>query len=72
MSDVKDKSKAFWVKCQKCAHCWAAGYYPAEAGLFAQITRKAPCPKCGDTKPIVAKQNNGVLMEPHPDGGSDA
>ena len=60
-----DASKAFWVKCSKCSHCWAAAYYPLEAGLFAKIAMgHTRCPKCGDPKSFVAKQADGVLLEP--------
>ncbi len=56
--------KPFWVKCRKCSHCWAAAYLPLTAETFAKIAKRAACPMCGDSKPVVAKQDNGKLNEP--------
>ena len=65
MSDVADQSLAFWAKCgdEACAHCWPAAYYPANLSDFAKIMKRAVCPKCGNERPLVAKQAAGVLNE---------
>lgn len=61
--------KGFWAKCSdpECGHCWIAAYFPMEVAKFARIAMQSKlCPKCGAKKPVVAKQENGVLMEPRP------
>lgn len=59
-------SLGFWLKCRKCAHCWIAAYIPMGATKFDRATKGARCPKCADGKPVVAKQDCGVLKEPTP------
>ena len=71
LSDASDPpaDKGFWVKCSddKCRHCWIAAYFPMEVAKFAKIAVQSKyCPKCGAAKPVVAKQDNGVLMEQQP------
>jgi len=56
--------KPFWAKCRKCAHCWPVAYLPMDIGTLAKVTKNSRCPRCGDGKPVVAKQNNGTLNEP--------
>lgn len=63
MSEAEAR-KPFWVKCRKCAHCWAPIYFPFTAEKFAKIAKRAACPMCGEGKPLVAKQDNGKLNEP--------
>lgn len=64
MAELAPSSLAFWAKCRSCFHCWPAAYYPHELGRFARIIGRAICPKCGDRKPLIAKQADGILMEP--------
>ena len=56
-------TKPFWAKCRKCSHCWPAAYYPMDIMTIARITKNVRCPKCGDGKPVVAKQCDGELRE---------
>lgn len=65
MIDPIDRSLAFWAKCgnAECRHCWPAAYYPADLGDFAKIMLKASCPKCGHDRPLIARQDAGVLQE---------
>ena len=56
--------KPFWAKCTKCSHCWAAAFLPMDIRTLAKVTRNVRCPRCGSPKPVVAKQDNGVLQEP--------
>ena len=61
---MSEASKAFWIKCPTCNHCWPGAYYPMEAGLFAKIALgHCRCQKCGEKKTVVAKQDNGTLLE---------
>ena len=61
-----EASAGFWLKCRKCAHCWIAAYLPMDVTTFCKVTKGARCTKCGDPKPVVAKQENGALKEPAP------
>lgn len=61
-------SIGFWVRCRACAHCWIAAYLPMAAATCCRIAARATCPKCGNRKPFIAKQSNGVLQE----DGTDA
>lgn len=56
--------QAFWAKCRGCGHCWPAAYLPMELTTCAKLLSRARCPMCGDGKPLVAKQDGGVLLEP--------
>jgi len=60
---AEDATKAFWAKCRSCSHCWPAAYYPMDMAKMGRIIGRATCPKCGDRKPLVAKQDDGVLLE---------
>jgi hypothetical protein len=62
-SVIEQPDKGLWAKCRDCAHCWIVAYYPADMRLLGKVMKRACCPKCGDTKPLVAKQDNGVLLE---------
>lgn len=67
-SATPEASKGFWVKCGACAHCWVAAFYPGNGLRFSRTARanSRACPKCGHKKVWVAKQNDGVLLEPQP------
>lgn len=52
-----------WAKCPKCNHCWPAAYYPIEMSKLGNILSHAVCPKGCNDAPLVAKQNDGVLLE---------
>ena len=58
-----DRSTPFWAKCRSCAHCWEAAYYPSDMRKLCRILARAACPKCGEPKPMIAKQDNGKLLE---------
>jgi Zn finger protein HypA/HybF involved in hydrogenase expression len=55
--------RPLWAKCVKCSHCWPVAYLPMDMRTFARVTKKISCPRCGDPKPVVAKQDNGILKE---------
>ena len=59
----EEARKPFWVKCRLCAHCWAIAFLPMEMGAFAKVAQGAACPMCGDKKPVIPKQSDGVLLE---------
>lgn len=61
---TEEPKKPFWVKCSACGHIWAAAYLPMVAELFGKLT-KVRCPMCahGPKGILVAKQDNGILME---------
>lgn len=62
-----EEKKPMWAKCESCNHCWPVCYLPMEAALAGKMMAQAKnCPKCGAPKPVVAKQNDGVLREPQP------
>ena len=62
-AEAADATKALWAKCSVCGHCWAAAYYPLILETFARIAKKhSNCPKC-DGRGVVAKQEDGVLLE---------
>lgn len=63
-AEAKAASKPFWAKCRKCDHCWPAAYYPMQMSKICKIIAAAICPKCGDRKPVVARQEDGELPEP--------
>lgn len=63
-SPAEQPDKPLWAKCRKCAHCWPVAYLPMAMAVLAKIAKGGfACPKCGDRKPVVAKQANGVLQE---------
>lgn len=63
MSAVTQADKPFWAKCAACSHCWPAAWFPMEAALFADIAKSARCPKCGSRQVVVARQDDGTLLE---------
>lgn len=62
-SDGSESKSGFWAKCRACAHCWIVCYLPMEITKAAKLIGKAACPNCGDARPLVAKQDNGQLLE---------
>jgi len=65
MSSTPELNKAFWAKCGECQHIWPAAYYPYDLAKFARVVARSVCPKCGEDKRVfIAKQNDGVLLEP--------
>lgn len=64
MTTEREK-KPFWAKCTGCNHCWPVAYAPMELATFAKIALNSSknCPMCGATKIVVAKQDNGKLLE---------
>lgn len=60
---MTEATTPLWAQCRQCQHCWPAAYYPMEATKLARIMMRASCPKCGDRHPVVAKQDNGRLLE---------
>jgi hypothetical protein len=61
---MSEERKPFWAKCrvEACGHCWPIAYLPMDMVTAARLM-KSPCPMCGDRKPEIAKQNDGVLQE---------
>lgn len=43
------------AKCRKpeCAHVWAIAYLPMPVMDVATCGKRATCPMCGDTKPLL-------------------
>lgn len=58
-----EERKPFWGKCRICGHCWPAAYLPMEMALCAKVLKRATCPKCGDARPGIARQDDGLLQE---------
>lgn len=63
---VEPARKPFWARCGDCAHCWPAAYAPLPVITFARTVMRARCPMCGSKKVLVAKQDDGKLLEPAP------
>lgn len=63
MAEADKATLPFWAKCPECGHCWPAGYYPMNLARFAQLVIGAHCPKGCESRPVVADQNNGRLLE---------
>jgi hypothetical protein len=65
MSEPEPGSIPFWAMCRACAHCWIVAYYPLELGRFAKVSMANGklCPRCGADKPVIAKQDKGILQE---------
>jgi hypothetical protein len=61
--------KPLWAKCEACGHRWPVAYYPMSMALLAKVIQDPHCPRCGESgqRVVVARQHNGVLLEP---GGS--
>lgn len=70
---MSEGGQPFWVTCGGCKHTWAAAYLPMEAHLFAKVAKQC-CPMCaGEPKNIfIAKQKDGVLLEPAASQGAGA
>lgn len=70
MPDIQDTAsegaatKALWAKCDKCEHCWPAAYYPLDLMTMGRLLKDCKCPKGCVGKPLLAKQDDGVLKEP--------
>jgi len=59
-----DGRKPFWAKCGDCGHCWQAAYLPMPLADAARLLGRAACPACASTRAMVARQADGVLIEP--------
>lgn len=59
-------ARPFWAKCSDCGHCWPVAYLPMNMTAMAKLGKAARCPMGCRGKPLVAKQDNGVLNEPTP------
>lgn len=63
---IETGDKPFWAKCRKCSHCWPVAYLPMDMARFGRLLGRICCPKCMDRKPVIARQDNGVLLEGRP------
>lgn len=61
---AEDTKKALWAKCDKCKHCWPAAYYPMDLMSMGRVLKGCRCPHGCVGKPLLAKQDDGVLQEP--------
>jgi len=43
------------AKCrvESCGHVWTVAQLPMQLTKVAALAKRAACPKCGDTKPLV-------------------
>lgn len=57
-------SKPLWAKCPACDACWPVAYLPLDLMATARAAAQAICPNSCSAKPILANQNDGVLLEP--------
>lgn len=53
-----------WAKCPACGHCWAAAYYPINLSAMARVLKHCACPRGCEGEPVLAEQDDGVLLEP--------
>lgn len=60
---VPEGDKAFWAKCSDCGHCWPAAYYPMPLGRMGQVLKGVACPRGCVGSPLIAKQEDGALLE---------
>lgn len=60
---VPEAEKALWAKCSVCLHCWPAAYYPIDMARMAQVLKGVACPRGCASPPLLAKQEDGVLLE---------
>jgi hypothetical protein len=60
---MSEARKPFWGKCT-CGHIWAVVYLPMEASAAAKLMGTARCTMCAGRKISIAKQDDGVLLEP--------
>ncbi len=68
---VADLSLALWSKCPACLHCWPAAYYPIDLMKIGKVLKGCKCPKGCGAPPVLAKQDNGKLLEPAATQGAD-
>lgn len=57
-------TKPFWGRCDACGHCWPVAWLPMLLSAAAGLMQAARCPRCSGGKVMVAKQDDGVLLEP--------
>lgn len=66
----KPESRPFWVRCEDCQHTWAPLSLPMEMRKAANIMKlHSKCPNCKGKNVVVAKQDNGKLIEPEVPNG---
>jgi hypothetical protein len=53
---LEDIREPFWGHCSWCSHEWVIFYAPMDMLKIAEITKKAICPACGDTKIMCGKK----------------
>jgi DNA-directed RNA polymerase subunit RPC12/RpoP len=55
----------FWVKCSNCGKCWKAASAPMEGRAFFRSVKSTAsrCAACGCKRILIARQNNGALLE---------
>lgn len=64
MGNATEATKALWAKCEACGHCWPAAYYPIDMADLARVIKCCTaCPKGCKGAPVLAKQDDGVLLE---------
>jgi len=63
MTTAPEGKAGFWAKCRACGHCWIAAYLPMEIIAACKLIGAARCPVCGDSRPVMPKQDSGVLLE---------
>lgn len=61
-----ERIKPLWAFCpiSDCWHAWPVTYTPADLSRAAAILAKSVCPMCGHDRPQLARQDNGMLLEP--------
>lgn len=60
---MSEDRKPFWAKCGACLHCWPAAYLPMAMDKCAEVLKSPRCPMCGGKNVLVAKQDDGKLLE---------
>lgn len=61
---MAEAKKALWAKCPDCGHCWPAAYYPMNLADMGRVLKSATCPHGCKGKPLLARQEDGELLEP--------
>lgn len=46
--------QAINARCTKCDHVWEIARLPMPLDAVARCMKNATCPRCGDTKPVLA------------------